>query len=172
MLYRRGFYTQMFASDGATRVIEPQLDFSEMPVTDTEKVIRVPMGRSFIHAKIWRQHVGRVPLYLLDADIPQNKPADRILTHQLYSGDREHRIRQEVLVGIGGLLALDALGIKANVIHMNEGHAAFAALDAWPASSAAAWIEKPRSAQCPPLTFSPPTLPSPPEMIASIPNSR
>ena len=129
LLYRRGYYVQEFAADGATRVIYPTLDFSELPLEETGKTIHVPMARGQIAAKIWRQTVGRVTLYLLDTDIPQNKPADRMLTHHLYGGDREYRIRQEILLGVGGVMALDAMGWQANVFHMNEGHAAFAALE-------------------------------------------
>src|ERR1700722_3285117 len=129
LLYRRGYYVQEFASDGATRVIYPRMDFSELPLEDTGKVIHVPMARSRIAARIWRQTVGRIHLYLLDTDIPQNKPADRLLTHHLYGGDREYRIRQEILLGVGGVMALDAVGENPTVVHMNEGHAAFAALE-------------------------------------------
>jgi glycogen phosphorylase len=129
LLYRRGYYVQEFAADGATRVIYPTLDFSELPLVETGKTINVPMARGKIAAKIWRQTVGRLTLFLLDTDIPQNKAADRMLTHHLYGGDREYRIRQEILLGVGGVLALDAIGEKANVFHMNEGHAAFAALE-------------------------------------------
>jgi starch phosphorylase len=87
------------------------------------------MGRGKIRAKIWRQQVGRVALYLLDTDIPANSRADRALTRHLYGGDREYRIRQEILLGVGGVLALDALGVRPTVYHLNEGHAAFCALE-------------------------------------------
>ena len=129
LLYRNGFYTQEFRADGSTRVIYPQVDFADEPIHDTGKIISVPMGRGRIKAKIWREDVGRTSLYLLDCDIPQNKPEDRQLTRHLYGGNREYRIRQEILLGIGGLIALDAMNIKPTVIHMNEGHAAFAALE-------------------------------------------
>jgi starch phosphorylase len=129
LLYRRGYYLQEFADDGSTRVIYPQLDFSELPLEETGKVIRVRMAGGTITARIWRQTVGRVKLYLLDTDVPQNKPADRMLTHHLYGGDREYRIRQEILLGVGGVMALDEVGETPTVVHMNEGHAAFAALE-------------------------------------------
>jgi starch phosphorylase len=129
LLYRRGYYTQKFAPDGSTRVVYPELDFSELPIADTGIVIAVPMGNRKIHAKIWRQTVGRVKLLLLDTDIPANKPGDRRLTYHLYGGDREYRIRQEILLGVGGMIALEAAGESPTVVHMNEGHAAFAALE-------------------------------------------
>ena len=88
------------------------------------------MGSGVIKAKIWRQLVGRVSLYLLDTDISQNKrKEDRDLTRHLYGGDREYRIRQEILLGVGGVIALDAMGVKPTVYHLNEGHAAFCALE-------------------------------------------
>ena len=129
LLYRSGYYTQEFWPDGSTRVIYPQVDFSDEPLHDTGNIIDVPMARGSIKAKIWRQDVGRTSLYLLDCDLPQNEPANRALTRHLYGGDREYRIRQEVLLGVGGLIALDAMKLAPTVIHMNEGHAAFAALE-------------------------------------------
>ena len=129
LLYRNGYYTQEFWPDGSTRVIYPQLDFGDEPIHDTGKVISVPMARGTIKAKIWRQDVGRTSIYLLDCDIPQNTPTDRALTRHLYGGDREYRIRQESLLGVGGLIALDAMNLSPTVVHMNEGHAAFAALE-------------------------------------------
>jgi starch phosphorylase len=99
LLYRRGFYTQEFNADGSTRVIYPQLDFADLSIEDTRKLITVPMGGTrTIKAKIWRQRVGRVVLHLLDTDIPQNAPKDRAITAHLYGGDREDRIRQEMLL--------------------------------------------------------------------------
>jgi len=129
LLYRCGYYTQKFAPDGSTRVIYPELDFWQLPIADTGIVIEVPMANRTINAKIWRQTVGRVNLFLLDTDIPQSKPADRRLTHHLYGGNREYRIQQEMLLGVGGMIALDAMGQSPTVVHMNEGHAAFAALE-------------------------------------------
>jgi starch phosphorylase len=129
LLYRCGYYTQQFNSDGSTKVIYPQINFDDCPIHDTGKSIGVPMGKGSIKAKIWRQDVGRVSIFLMDCDVPENKPSDRDLTKHLYGGDREYRIRQEILLGVGGLLTLEAVGIKPTVHHMNEGHAAFAALE-------------------------------------------
>ena len=129
LLYRNGFYTQEFLPDGRSRVIYPQIDFADCPITDTGHVIDVPMATRKVKAKIWRQQVGRVSLFLLDTDLPANKPADRALTRHLYGGDREYRIQQEILLGVGGVIALDALGLEPSVYHLNEGHAAFCALE-------------------------------------------
>jgi glycogen phosphorylase len=128
MLYRSGYYTQQFNPDGSTRIIYPQIDFTDLPVVDTGKTVEVPMGRSKVRARVWKQQVGRVSMYLLDTDIPPNKPLDRQLTRHLYGGDREYRIRQEMLLGIGGTLALEAVGLRPTVYHLNEGHAAFCTL--------------------------------------------
>jgi glycogen phosphorylase len=129
LLYRYGYYTQKFAPDGSTRVIYPELDFAELPIADTGIIIDVPMANRVVAARIWRQTVGRVNLFLLDTDISRNKPSDRALTHHLYGGDRKYRIEQEILLGVGGVTALDAVGQTPTVVHMNEGHAAFAALE-------------------------------------------
>ncbi len=129
LLYRCGYYTQEFNPDGSTRVIYPQLDLAECPVTDTGKIITVPMAGRAVKAKIYLQQVGRVRLVLLNTDIKKNTPTDRRLTDHLYGGDREYRIRQEILLGVGGLIALDTLNLNPTVFHLNEGHAAFAALE-------------------------------------------
>ena len=80
-------------------------------------------------AQVWRAEVGRVPLYLLDADVDENPPDAARVTDRLYGGDTEHRLRQEILLGIGGVRALEALGIDAQVFHTNEGHAGFLGLE-------------------------------------------
>lgn len=129
LLYRCGYYTQEFATDGSTRVIYPELDFADLPITDTGKSITLQIGKRDVKAKIWKQTIGRSAIYSLDTDVQGNHKDDRALTRHLYGGDREYRIRQEMLLGIGGVMALDALGLKATVFHMNEGHAAFAAME-------------------------------------------
>lgn len=129
LLYRSGYYTQQLNPDGSTRVIYPQIDFDSVPIEFTGKTVDVPMAGRKVRAKIWKQTVGRVAIYLLDTDTAPNKPADRALTRHLYGGDREYRIQQEILLGIGGVMALDALGLKPTVYHLNEGHAAFCALE-------------------------------------------
>ncbi|MGE3182499.1 MAG: alpha-glucan family phosphorylase [Phycisphaerae bacterium] len=129
LLYRAGYYRQHLTHAGETRAIYPQYDFADWPIQDTGESITLPIGKMKVRAKIWRAQVGRVPLYMLDTDIPQNAPAARKITHALYSGDNEMRIQQEILLGIGGLAALDAMNEAPTVLHLNEGHAAFAALE-------------------------------------------
>jgi starch phosphorylase len=129
LLYRNGYYRQELRSDGSTRAVYPQLDFTQLPIADTGTRVAVPIGRRDVQVKVWQVQVGRVPLYLLDADQAANPPRDRRLTQRLYGGDGETRIQQEILLGIGGVRALDALGVRASVFHLNEGHAAFAVLE-------------------------------------------
>ena len=129
LLYRSGYYTQQLNPDGSTRVIYPQVNFDELPIERTGRTIDVPIGRTRIRAGIWRAQVGRCPIFLLDTDVAPNRPADRALTRHLYGGDREVRIRQEVLLGVGGVTALEALGHSPTVYHLNEGHAAFCGLE-------------------------------------------
>jgi starch phosphorylase len=129
LLYRCGYYRQELRRDGSTRAIYPRHDFGTLPITDTGRAVMVPLGRREVHARIWRVQVGRVPLYLLDTDVPANAPRDRRITERLYGGDQETRIQQEIVLGIGGVRALAALGIRANVFHLNEGHAAFCTLE-------------------------------------------
>ncbi|MCG3126794.1 MAG: Glycogen phosphorylase [Phycisphaerae bacterium] len=129
LLYRNGYYVQRFAADGSTHVDYPTHDWSDWPLADTGHLVSVPIGRRLLRAKVWKLSVGRVPLLLLDADIPQNRPADRALTHQLYGGDEHTRIQQELLLGVGGVRAVRSLGITPSVYHLNEGHAAFCGLE-------------------------------------------
>lgn len=129
LLYRCGYYRQELRRDGSTRVVYPRQDFNELPITDTKGAISVPVGRRQVLAKIWRAQVGRVPLFLLDTDLPENTPRDRAITERLYGGDQEMRIRQEILLGVGGVLALQAMNTRSSVFHLNEGHAAFCNLE-------------------------------------------
>ncbi len=130
LLYRCGYYQQQLDADGATRVFYPRYPFeTEWPVTDTGARIRVPIGARDVHARIWKLQVGRVPLYLLDTDFDANRPSDRRLTHHLYGAAAEYKVPQQTLLGVGGNRALEALGIRPTVYHLNEGHAAFVALD-------------------------------------------
>jgi starch phosphorylase len=129
LLYQHGYYLQEFGAEGETRVRYPRYDFARLPLVDTGLDLAVPVGRRRVQVRIWRQQIGRVPLYLLDADRRANRPEDRQLTEGLYKGEPELRLRQQVLLGVGGVLALDAVGERANVFHLNEGHAAFASLE-------------------------------------------
>ena len=129
LLYRNGYYRQAFDDAGRTLAEYPTYDFAELPVEDTGKFVPVPLGKRYMLAKIWRLRVGRTSALLLDTDIPPNKPRDRAITQRLYGGDSETRIQQEIVLGIGGVRALEALGHKPTVFHLNEGHAAFCALE-------------------------------------------
>ena len=131
LLYRHGYFTQRLSAFGdQISEYEPQ-DFTKIPaapVIDADgnwtKVSVALPGRN-ITARIWKVEVGRTDLYLLDTDYEDNLPEDRQVTHQLYGGDWENRLKQELLLGVGGIRALRALGIEADVYHCNEGHAAF-----------------------------------------------
>jgi starch phosphorylase len=128
LLYRTGYYRQELRPDGTTRVLHPHYDFSEWPLTDTRVKIDCPIGGRTVRARVWKAQVGRVPVYLLDTDVAENKHRDRALTEALYQGEPELRMRQQVLLGVGGVLALRALKERPTVFHLNEGHAAFAGL--------------------------------------------
>ena len=136
LLYQEGYFRQYLNADGYQQESYPINDYANLPVTlqcDEEgKPIRISVqmpGRP-LYANIWKVQVGRVPLFLLDTNIPENqREEDRNLTDQLYGGDRRTRIRQEILMGIGGIRALDALDLRPKICHMNEGHAAFLALE-------------------------------------------
>lgn len=129
LYYRHGYYIQQFAEDGSTKVLYPVYDRANMPMTDTGLVIEVPVGVSNVRVRILRMDVGRTRVFLLDADLPENAPEDRQLTEGLYKGEPLLRMRQQVLLGVGGMVALRALGIEPSKIHLNEGHAAFAAVE-------------------------------------------
>src|SRR5581483_5634213 len=92
-------------------------------------LVSVQLPNRDVYMRVWRIQVGRVPLYLLDTNIPQNSPEDKAITARLYGGDNDMRIRQEIVLGVGGVRALRALGRKPTVCHMNEGHSAFCGLE-------------------------------------------
>ena len=130
VLWKKGYYRQEVTDDGGVRVLYPENDFNELPIHDTGVYFTVAIGKSQVVVKLWRAEVGRVPLYLMDTDLPENTPRNRELTHFLYAGgDPQYRVRQEMLLGVGGLAALEALGIEPTVVHLNEGHAAFCGLE-------------------------------------------
>ena len=135
LLYREGYFRQYLGSDGWQQEAYPELDFYTAPIQllkdkDGSPVrIAVEYPGRTVHAQIWRASVGRVSLFLLDANIPENSPEDREITARLYGGDLEMSIRQEILLGIGGVRALDALGMRPEMYHMNEGHSAFLGLE-------------------------------------------
>lgn len=133
-LYRYGYFTQTLSMDGQQIANYEAQDFDRMPIervldaNGNQVVVDVPFSTFTVHALIWRVNVGRVPLYLLDTDNEMNSEFDRQITHALYGGDWENRMKQEYLLGIGGILALKKLGIEKDVYHCNEGHAALANL--------------------------------------------
>ena len=129
-LYRYGYFTQTLSMDGQQIANYEAQNFSSLPLVQMMEangepmILEVPYPGRTVYANIWKVNVGRVPLYLMDTDIPQNSEWDRSITHQLYGGDWENRMKQEYLLGIGGILMLNKLGIKKQVYHCNEGHAA------------------------------------------------
>ena len=134
LLYRHGYFKQQINKDGWQEAVSLNQNFNHLPLLET-KVDDLPLyvsvsilGRN-VTAKVWELQIGRIKLYLLDTDIQQNSPEDRPITEQLYGGDLEMRIRQEIVLGVGGVRALDALGIHPEVYHMNEGHSAFLSLE-------------------------------------------
>ena len=135
LLYQQGYFRQYLNPDGWQQELYPHNDFYNLPLILERQLSGAPLvveveypGRA-VKAQVWRAQVGRVPLYLLDTNLEGNRPQDRDLTDQLYGGDDDTRIRQEIMLGIGGLRALDALGLRPSACHMNEGHSAFLALE-------------------------------------------
>ena len=131
LLYQGGYFHQYLNPDGWQQETYPINDFRNLPIQPVKdgegKQLAIPVdfpGRR-VAAQLWLAQVGRVPLYLLDTNVPENTAEDRRVTAALYGGDRELRIQQEIVLGIGGLRALRALGIRPTVCHMNEGHSAF-----------------------------------------------
>lgn len=129
-LYRYGYFTQTLSMDGQQIANYEAQNFNSLPLVQVMEengepmVLEVPYPGRTVYAHIWKVSVGRVPLYLMDTDIPQNSEWDRSITHQLYGGDWENRMKQEYLLGIGGIMMLNKLGIKKQIYHCNEGHAA------------------------------------------------
>ncbi len=129
-LYRYGYFTQTLSMDGQQIANYEAQNFGQLPIervmdaNGQPLVVDVPYLDYYVHANVWCVNVGRISLYLLDTDNEMNSEFDRSITHQLYGGDWENRLKQEILLGIGGILTLKALGIKKDVYHCNEGHAA------------------------------------------------
>jgi glycogen phosphorylase len=136
LLYQNGYFSQSIDPDGWQKERTPVNDFYALPVSpvlradSSEMLVSVMLAGTQVFLKVWRIDVGRVKLYLLDSNIPQNpNPVHRVITAQLYGGDLHNRMRQEIALGIGGLRALEELGIRPTVYHMNEGHSAFLAIE-------------------------------------------
>ena len=135
LLYRQGYFSQYLSNDGWQFEEYPVLDIDHLPV---ERVVDsagaplriwVEVGDHSVACHIWKITVGRSKLYLLDTEVPQNQAEDRAITSRLYAGDQEMRIKQEIVLGIGGFRALAAMGETPDVCHMNEGHSAFLAIE-------------------------------------------
>jgi starch phosphorylase len=135
LAYQEGYFRQYLNPDGWQGELYPDNDFYNLPMAlerrpDGSAVkIAIELPGRTLFAQIWRVQVGRVPLLLLDANVPETEERDRVASLRLYSGDRDIRIRQEILLGVGGVRALEALGFQPRVFHMNEGHAAFLSLE-------------------------------------------
>ncbi len=135
LLYRQGYFQQTLDNDGNQHAQYTDSDFDDLPVAPVigpdGKELRVAVelpGRG-VSVKVWQARVGHVTLYLLDTDLEENRPDDRDISHRLYGGDRIMRLEQELVLGVGGVRALAALGLKPAVYHINEGHAAFLVLE-------------------------------------------
>jgi starch phosphorylase len=135
LLYQQGYFRQYLNDAGWQQEAYEDNDFHNLPLTlergpdGGPLAVAIPHPGREVAAHVWRAQVGRVALYLLDTNLPSNPPDDRDLTDQLYGGDLELRIRQEIVLGVGGYRALRALGLRPTVLHMNEGHSAFLALE-------------------------------------------
>ncbi|MBW2336215.1 MAG: alpha-glucan family phosphorylase, partial [Deltaproteobacteria bacterium] len=135
LMYHHGYFRQFLNPEGWQQEAYPETDLYSLPAermqaedgNDLTVTVTGPEGE--FYAVIWKIMIGRIPLYLLDTNIADNSPAHREITSRLYAGDAKTRLTQEILLGIGGMRALSALGIKPKVLHMNEGHSAFASLE-------------------------------------------
>ncbi|MDI3526731.1 MAG: glycogen phosphorylase/synthase [Tenuifilum sp.] len=135
LLYRYGYFTQKLSASGQQIAVYDQQNFTQSvatPVRDENGkwiTVKVAFPGRDVFARIWKVEVGRTDLYLLDTDMEENQPIDRTITHHLYGGDLENRFKQEMILGIAGIRALNELGINADIYHINEGHAAFIGLE-------------------------------------------
>ena len=135
LLYRQGYFSQRIDNDGNQIATYTDSEFDDLPMHPAQRedgsevhiLMELP-GRN-VEVKVWETRIGHVRLCLLDTDLPGNKPEDRYITHQLYGGDKHTRIQQEMVLGIGGMRALEQMGIKPTCYHINEGHAAFLVLE-------------------------------------------
>ncbi len=135
LLYRYGYFTQVLTLNGDQEAHYDFQHFSKIPVKPVKdengnfKTISIVLPGRTMHARIWEVNIGRIKLYLLDTDFEDNQPEDRTISHHLYGGDNENRLKQELLLGIGGIRALDILGLEFDLFHSNEGHSAFIGLE-------------------------------------------
>ncbi len=134
LLYRYGYFTQALSIHGDQQAVYEIQNFSMLPLTqakdDKGQILKfsIPFPGRDVYVQVWIANVGRVPLYLLDTDLPENSDGDKYITHQLYGGDWENRLKQEIVLGFGGIKALRLLGVEKELFHCNEGHAAFTTL--------------------------------------------
>jgi starch phosphorylase len=135
MLYRRGYFTQRILCQGEQVADYPYTEAADLPVAPAlspsgeEVRVQVELPSRTVRLRVWEAKTGHIRLFLLDSGLPENRPEDQTITHQLYGGDIHNRIHQEIVLGIGGVRALRALGLNATVWHINEGHAAFQVLE-------------------------------------------
>jgi phosphorylase/glycogen(starch) synthase len=135
ILYRYGYFTQMLTTMGEQQAAYDYQHFSKIPITPVReengdfKLIQIMLPGRILYARIWNMKIGRIEMYLLDTDFDKNIPEDQVISHQLYGGDRENRLKQELLLGVGGIRALELLGIEPDLYHSNEGHSAFNGLE-------------------------------------------
>ncbi|HYC09713.1 MAG TPA: alpha-glucan family phosphorylase, partial [Steroidobacteraceae bacterium] len=135
LLYEQGYFTQTVDNDGVQHAEYREHDPRDLPVEPARTAagewlkVSVRIAARDVVARLWRAQAGRVPVYLLDTNCADNAPSDRDITHRLYGGDESTRVRQEMILGIGGVRALRALGVQPTVWHLNEGHAAFLILE-------------------------------------------
>jgi starch phosphorylase len=134
-LYPQGYFRQRISRTGKQEAIYERLNFGDLPAEiakdpqGREAMINLELNGRQVYARIWKFQIGRNPLYLMDTDVEQNDPRDRVLSARLYGGDTEMRIAQEIVLGIGGVRALRTLGITPSIWHMNESHSAFVSLE-------------------------------------------
>src|SRR5256886_3997850 len=134
LLYRHGYFRQEIDKDGVQQAISLNQNFHHLPIREVQRdgtnlLVPVRILDREVMAKIWQLHVGRINLFLLDTDIPENNTEDRLITAELYGGDQEMRMRQEIMLGIGGVKTLKALEIDPEGFYMNEGHSAVLAVE-------------------------------------------
>ena len=129
LLYTEGYFRQRLDADGWQQESRAEFDPRSLGLTDTGVEVTVDLAGDPVAAHVWRADIGRIPLYLLDTEVPGNSPDGVAVTDRLYGGDEHHRLRQEIMLGIGGVRALRALGIDPDVFHTNEGHAGFLGLE-------------------------------------------
>jgi starch phosphorylase len=134
LLYRQGYFVQTIDAEGKQRAEYHDSEFSDLPITPVQKdggdlIVELAFPGRRLACKVWQARIGHVRLYLLDTDLAENSERDRAITYRLYGGDRTTRLEQELVLGVGGVKALAAMGLKPSVWHINEGHAAFMILE-------------------------------------------